>query len=176
MSNLIKYNTKNFNCIFCYFLDAFCIYFNGNITTDSFEQLKSRDILPESEHTVNRFFHIIAGLLGDAQPLPVFSTVLQAETAAFLYTETLSPSQIKEIILIAKCVFYFCDYDFESFLTLENMWSQEVSAYAYFTVYPALPKSVWKLYHLIYDPQPPEIRRSPKAPPSGELSPPQGGD
>lgn len=86
------------------------------------------------------------------------------------------PSQIKEIILISRCVFYFCDYDFESFLTLENMWSQEVSAYAYFTVYPVLPKSVWKQYNLIYDPQPPEIRRSPKAPPSGELLPPQGGD
>lgn len=148
MSNLIKYTTRNFNHIFCYFLDAFCMYFNGEITTDRFEQLKNRDILPNSESVVNRYFHHIAGLLGDAQPLPVFSTVLQAETAVFVQTETLSPAQIREIILISRCTYDFCDYDFASFLLLGNLWSEEVNAYAYLTVFPDLPKHVWKQYHL----------------------------
>lgn len=139
---LEQYKTRNVRKIICSFMDAFVISSTAGRGTKKYKDFLARSMTFENDTSdrVKTFWNTVIHFTDAAQTFPLLDFLLEDEQSRFLQFNDISHAQISEMLLIQTFVKLVCTEDIEKFLYFLNLWTDEITAYAYKNFYPHFPE------------------------------------
>lgn len=134
------YDTEDFDRIFALFMDLFISSLTKGLASVEFTQRLNQGLMLQSdrEQVVENFYSAVKSQMNDAQPLPVLDMILETEFNEVLSRFTPTKEQIREMVVIKRCIKFLVTADLDSFLNTSNMWSVRTDRYAASEFFPTL--------------------------------------
>lgn len=126
------YHTKDFDVLFCYFLDTYIVIQEHgpvDIPPYLFKNNESKNVCS--------FLNEGIQLFGQGHFPELFDILLESLFYKF-YKECTELSEINKLVVIKTCIKFLFNDDFISFLNMVNMWSGDVQGYAFEKICPLL--------------------------------------
>ncbi len=137
-----RYSNQLADRIFCYFMRTIL-----HLQKSGIEHLPIEN---DFEEPVKSFLDVAVDLLIDGQPPETAEIILDAEYDVVISKDAVSTETAMCLRLVKElsCHIHY-DKDYYGYLlSTENLWGNEVFAYASRTFYPNLPQEVKQRYHI----------------------------